>query len=255
MTHTFVFKAHGVDTRIGRKQKGCEDLAVRIIIGGTPNSSKSTLTVRLGRALQDLGVDAKTFDLDPFAPTLEMIIGNITKQERDALKSKAVTKDRWERIARQFEDVSTRRYVVIGDAPGRYTKDLDLLLGHGTHGIILVREGESDQTKEWTEAFVKNGIKIVAVISSTLAGEEKLWVEGGLIKGVMKGLNRTGDVTPITRHLASLLISALTQLGQFFCTFLHVLNAVSRGIETQNNRETELFACISEPLSGFVNVP
>ncbi len=58
----------------------------RIIIGGPPNSGKSTLAKSLAIALRSLGVDAYAEDLDLASPTLEFIRGEKGWKQRQGTK-------------------------------------------------------------------------------------------------------------------------------------------------------------------------
>lgn len=75
---------------------------IRIIIGGPPNSGKSTLVSSLIRALWEIGVKVNSAELDLWAPTLEFLEGKISKEERDSRKQKKVTKEEAEEASKRL---------------------------------------------------------------------------------------------------------------------------------------------------------
>ena len=185
---------------------------IRIIIGGPPNSGKSTLVSSLKRALWEIGVKVNSAELDLWAPTLEFLEGKITKEERDSKKQKTITKQDAEEASKRLILASQDGSIAIGDCPGKMSEELKIIVKNATHAIILCRADQIQEMESWRKFFSEVGIPIVSELVSDLNGNEEVQISGsGLITGRFVGLNR--DVgrkeSPTISQLAFLLKSVL----------------------------------------------
>lgn len=185
---------------------------VRIIIGGPPNSGKSTLVSSLKRALWETGVKVNSAELDLWAPTLEFLEGKISKEERDSRKQKRVTKEEAEEASKRLVEASQDGSVAIGDCPGKMSEELKIIVKNATHAIILCRADQIQEMESWKKFFSKVGIPVIAELVSDLRGNEEVQISGsGMITGRLVGLDR--DVgrreSPAISQLAFLLKSVL----------------------------------------------
>lgn len=179
-------------------------MAIRIIVGGPPNSGKSTFSESLVRALQDQGVDAESIDLDLWSPTLDFLQGKITKEQRDEQKRKSITSKETKEAYRRFKDSSQEHDVIVGDAPGGISKESKQICKAATHGIIVCRDDKTDQIKAWQDFFDDIGVDVVAVIISKINNSEDI-TSNDPLKAVLVDLNRQPKVTPVLRVFATLL--------------------------------------------------
>ncbi|MGH9918738.1 MAG: hypothetical protein ACRD6W_07720, partial [Nitrososphaerales archaeon] len=111
-------------------------LPVIVIVGGPPNSGKSTFSESLARALRRQGVSAGAVDLDPWSPTLAFIRGEISKEERDSLKRKDIGPNEIRDAVRRLKEAAKSHDLVVGDAPGGISDDLKAIYQTATHAII-----------------------------------------------------------------------------------------------------------------------
>lgn len=183
-------------------------LAIRLLIGGPPNSGKSTLAESLARALQDQRVDAEAVDLDPWSPTLALIRGEITEEQRRAMKKKEITMEEAEKAAKRFEQISRKHGIALGDAPGEISDQLRIIARKATHAIILCREDSRDAIDKWKIFFTEMGIRIIAVLVSKERGGEEIR-SNTLIEGTVSNLDRKPRISPGIGVLATLLRSKL----------------------------------------------
>lgn len=185
---------------------------IRIIIGGPPNSGKSTLVSSLTRAFWEIGVNAVSVELDLWAPTLEFVEGKITKEERDLRKQKAVTKEEAEEASKRLLASSQDISIVIGDCPGKISEELRILVKNATHAIILCRDDQILEMENWRKFFSELSIPIVAEITSKLKGDEHVGTDDDeVIRGKLSGLVRENGrrLSPAVTQLAFLLKSVL----------------------------------------------
>lgn len=179
--------------------------SIRIIVGGPPNSGKSTFAESMNRALQNQNIDAEAIDLDIFSPTLDYVKGNITKEEREQQKRKNVTKEDIEDIVKRFTECGTEHQVIIGDAPGGISEESKPIFKAATHGIIICREDEIQQLDSWITFFNEIHIPLVAVVISKIDGEESV-ESSDLIRVVLVKLDKNNiRITETMMVMATLL--------------------------------------------------
>ncbi len=178
------------------------------MIGGPPNSGKSTFAESLAQALQDQRIDAEAVDLDPWSPTLARVQGRITEEQREALKRNKIAKEDAEATASDFDDSSHKHQVVVGDAPGGISSESEVIYRKATHAIIVCRDDLKDAVDDWRRFLGRLGVKIIAVIISTEHGEEKIH-SNDLIEATLLDQHRQPEVSATVRGVATLLKARL----------------------------------------------
>lgn len=179
-------------------------MSIRIVVGGPPNSGKSTFSESLVRAFQDLSVDAESIDLDLYSPTLDWLQGKITKEQRDEQKRKSITAKEAKEAHRRFKDASKEHDVIVGDAPGGISEESKQICKAATHGIIVCRDDKTDQIKAWQNFFDDIGVDVIAVVISKVSSSEDITSYDPL-EIVLVDLNRQPKVTPVLRLFVTLL--------------------------------------------------
>lgn len=178
-------------------------LPIRIIIGGPPNSGKSTLAESLAIALRALGVDAYAEDLDLAIPTLEFIRGAKGWEQRQGTK-KDWTPELAKKAAALFEEASTKHSIVIGDAPGKITAESKTIAEKANYAIILCREDYRVEITNWQRLFKELQVPIICIAISKLNGEGKV-INKACIRATLIGLNRTPKADKVIKSLALLI--------------------------------------------------
>ena len=160
-------------------------MPVRVIIGGPPNSGKSTLAESLARALRSVGVDAYAEDLDLASPTLEFIRGTKSWEERPGFK-KEWTLELASKAALMFEEASASHAVVIGDAPGKITDESKVIVKKANYAIILCRDDCLEEIRNWQKCFDDMRIPVICIAVSKIIGlgniENKDVIEATLVR-------------------------------------------------------------------------
>jgi len=160
---------------------------IRIVIGGPHHSGKSTFTIYLEDALDDIGINVYHHDYDPFSPTKEYARGKISKNEREKLK-KSVTPDYAKREAKIFRDLSDQHAVILGDLPGKISGVTHNLCSTATHAIILCAENQLKNLKEWEDFFNEKNIPIIAILKSNLDGKNSTSFKNKIISGEISNM-------------------------------------------------------------------
>jgi len=183
-------------------------LSTRIIIGGPPNSGKSTLAESLTRALRAIGVDAYAEDLDLASQTLEYIKG-VKPWKLRAQEKKEWTSELADKAAAKFKEASKRHSVVIGDAPGKISNESRKIAQQANNAIILCRADSISQKKEWRNFFESMGVKIIYIAISKMEGTGHVKVNE-IIEATIIGLDRKPRTDEVIISIASHIKKKLT---------------------------------------------
>ena len=188
------------------EEQESEDRRFRIIVGGPPNSGKSTFVEDLKRALEDEEVDVDSVDFDVWPPTLDLIQGKESSEQRASHKKREVTEKDIDDAKSRLERASLVHQVVLMDGPGKISEQGAVLYRSATHSIIVCQEAAESEGKDWAKFLSSLELEPVAVVLTRLEGsqDEERLEPGPPITALLIGLNRQPRVTPVIRRLASL---------------------------------------------------
>jgi hypothetical protein len=183
-------------------------LPIRLVVGGPPNSGKSTFARSLAMAFQDQGLGAETAELDLWSPTQDYLMGKISKEERETKKRAKISMHEANVRAREFIRASDKYEVVIGDSPGELSTESDVILKEATHAIILCREDRVGDSKQWEDRFKTLGVPVIGILTSSRTSPESA-NSNGYVQGIIADLGRKPQPTANIRAIATLLRSKL----------------------------------------------
>jgi len=163
--------------------------SIRIIIVGPTGSGKSVFSEALYRALEDQGLKVISIDLDLWAETQQFLRGKISKNERLKRKRKDVSKEEIKKRAINFKKLSNDFNIVIGDAPGIFSDELEILMKPANFAIIVCREEWKKQIKDWKDHLEKNNVKLIGIVYSKISGKESV-KSNELIEATIVDLDR-----------------------------------------------------------------
>lgn len=146
--------------------------------------------------------------LDPWDRSLDVMLGNITEEERKQ-NNKKISKKHLQENASEFKELSRRHAVVIGDLPGLPTDLAQIVTRTGTDGIIVCKDDELKKITEWKKHFSDNHVDLIAVIHTSMTGSENVWQDDDLIRAELVNLDKSVIITPAMKSLASLLKNRL----------------------------------------------
>jgi len=186
-----------------------QDKHIGVVIGGPPQSGKSTLAVSLvtemnnyirslktRRGFADLDVSVGLCTLDAATPTSKAIAEGWARKDPEKLAS---MKQPWtQRLARQAQDrflyAREKCNIVIGDLPGRVTPITELLVSSADASIIISKDWEVVK-EEWLPLMHRAGVPLISKVRRRETGDgyESLvtsWRPGERFSGRVASLNR-----------------------------------------------------------------
>lgn len=183
---------------------------IGIVIGGPPQSGKSTLAVSLVAEMQNwittlqtrrdfegLNVTVGRCTLDLATPTTEAIAegwANIDSQKLTSMKQ-PWTPRLAKRAQERFLESRGKYNIVVGDLPGRVTEITELLVSTADACIILSNDWDIVQ-KEWIPLMNTAGVPIISKVRRRETGDGysslvTSWRKGERFSGRVTALNRT----------------------------------------------------------------
>lgn len=108
----------------------------------------------------------------------------------------------------RFKNASKKHDVVVGDAPGKISKELERISKAATHGIVVCRDDRIEQVEIWQSFFRNVGIDVIATIISKFDCGERI-VSDNPIKIILSDLNRVPKPTPVLMAFTALLRNRL----------------------------------------------
>jgi len=166
---------------------------MKIVIGGPPQSGKSTFTASLIQVIRERQRNRPyqlSFSWQPLDVTDNSIAVLLNPDEDiDQKRDVEWTEERADERRAIFE--ARDEQLVIADAPGLITDELRIVIEPADAIIILANYEEREQIDDWREVAESNGIQIFAELTSIL--EEDLdpgWEERETREGIIRSIER-----------------------------------------------------------------
>lgn len=166
---------------------------MKIIIGGPPQSGKSTFTASLIKSIRERQREQPyqlSFSWQPLDVT-DNSIAKLLNPDEDIDQKRDVewSKERAEERRAVFE--ARDEQLVVADAPGLITDELEIVTEPADKIIILASHEKVDKIEEWKEFAESNDMIVFAELTSIL--EEDLdpgWDERGEREGIIRSIER-----------------------------------------------------------------
>jgi len=166
---------------------------MKVVIGGPPQSGKSTFTASLIQAIRERQRNRPyqlSFSWQPLDVTDNSIAVLLNPDEDiDQKRDVEWTEERADERRAIFE--ARDEQLVIADAPGLITDELRIVIEPADAFIILANYEERDQIEDWREVAGSNGMQVFAELTSIL--EEDLdpgWEERETREGIIRSIER-----------------------------------------------------------------
>lgn len=166
---------------------------MKIVIGGPPQSGKSTFTASLIQAIRERQRNRPyqlSFSWQPLDVTDNSIAVLLNPDEDiDQKRDIEWTEERAEERRAVFE--ARDEQLVIADAPGLITEELRIVIEPADAIIILANYEERERIDDWQEVAQSNDMQVFAELTSIL--EEDLdpgWEEHETREGIIRSIER-----------------------------------------------------------------
>lgn len=160
-----------------------------VLVGGPPHSGKSVLIYSLSQALRARGVEHYALRA---CPDGEGDWSNEAPAERvREIRFKGQWTPLWvERISR---DIQRRHLPLLVDVGGRPTTEQARMFDHCTHAVLLTPDEPS--RKAWQELVARYRLPVLADLTSSLEGENRLEATEPALRGALVNLQRGATAT------------------------------------------------------------
>ncbi len=160
-----------------------------VLVGGPPHSGKSVLVYSLSQALRGRGVEHYALRA---CPDGEGDWSNEALPERvREIRLKGQWTPQW--LQRIGQDIQRRHLPLLVDVGGRPTPEQAALFGLCTHAVLLTPDDAAQA--DWQRLVDKHRLALLADLTSTLEGENRLEAAGPPLRGVLASLQRGGTAS------------------------------------------------------------
>lgn len=174
-----------------------------VMIGGPPQSGKSVLVYSLTQLLRKRGVEHYALRACPDGE------GDFSQEAEQATVRRIRHKGSFTPtyVARICRAIQGRLLPLLVDVGGKPTLEQEAIFRQCTHAVLLASTPQA--LDEWREVAHRNGLTILAELTSTLTGAEQITAAGPLLQGVIAGLKRRQTVDGPAIHALADRIHAL----------------------------------------------
>ncbi len=206
-----------------------------ILMGGPPNSGKSSLTYNLTRELRNREIPHYVFRANPDIEGDWFLEGELETVRQIQLKVSDYR--HWTDIFREFvcRDLAHRYLPLIVDLGGLPRDTDNCIFQVCTHSILLLKDEDEEATRTWHRYTTTNGLLPLAELRSQLEGDSILISKEPTITGTISGLVRGA------RLHNTVFDTLLERVSQLFSSF--------------SLDELEKFHLDTAPLEFVVNLP
>lgn len=160
-----------------------------MLVGGPPHSGKSVLVYSLSQALRGRGVEHYALRA---CPDGEGDWSNEAPPERvREIRIKGQWTPQW--LQRIGQDIQRRHLPLLVDVGGRPTPEQAELFGLCTHAVLLTPDDASQAS--WQALVARHRLPLLADLTSTLEGENRLEAAEPVLRGALANLQRGGTAS------------------------------------------------------------
>jgi GTPase SAR1 family protein len=166
---------------------------MKIVIGGPPQSGKSTFTASLIQAIRERQRNRPyqlSFSWEPLDVT-DNSIAVLLNPDEDIEQKRDVewTEERAEERRAVFEARDER--LVVADAPGLITDELRIVLEPADAIIILANYEEQEKIADWRDVAESNDMQVFAELTSILGEDlDPGWDQRESREGIIRSIER-----------------------------------------------------------------
>lgn len=155
-----------------------------ILVGGPPHSGKSVLLYSLSQALRTAGIEHYALRACPDGE------GDWANEAPGSLVRTIRIKGQWtsDWVDRMCRDIQRRHLPLLVDIGGKPTPDQERIFACCTHAVLVTSDPAA--RPEWQARFLRNGLPIVADLTSELSGVSAIHETDPYLTATIAGLER-----------------------------------------------------------------